>query len=99
MIIVIEARMSNPIELVVEPRVEALSARMAERIAAAARECVARKGAFSLVLTGGSTPAGVYQRLASAPCVEQVPWDKTFVYFTDERHVRPDHPDSNYRMA
>jgi 6-phosphogluconolactonase len=29
----------------------------------------------------------------------QVPWDKMHVFWGDERHVPPDHPDSNYRMA
>src|SRR5215472_11539246 len=29
----------------------------------------------------------------------QVPWDKIHLFFGDERHVGPDHPDSNFRMA
>src|SRR5438270_776044 len=30
---------------------------------------------------------------------EQLPWDKTQFFFGDERHVPPDHKDSNFRMA
>jgi hypothetical protein len=29
----------------------------------------------------------------------QVPWDNMHVFWGDERHMLPDHPDSNYRMA
>jgi 6-phosphogluconolactonase len=29
----------------------------------------------------------------------QIPWDKMYVYFGDERSVGPDHADSNFRMA
>ena len=29
----------------------------------------------------------------------RVPWDKIHLFFGDERHVGPDHPDSNFRMA
>lgn len=28
-----------------------------------------------------------------------MPWNKTFVFWVDERHVPLDHPDSNYRMT
>jgi 6-phosphogluconolactonase len=38
--------------------------------------------------------------LATDPALRaQVPWDKTYVFWGDERHVPPDHADSNYRMA
>ncbi len=29
----------------------------------------------------------------------RLPWDKVFIFFGDERHVPPDDPESNYRMA
>lgn len=57
---------------------------------------VARKERFNVALSGGSTPKILYQLLAEEP---QVPWSSTHFYWSDERHVPPDHPDSNYRMA
>ena len=50
---------------------------------------------FSVALSGGSTPKSLYSVLARSA----LPWDKIFFFWSDERHVPPDHPDSNYRMA
>src|SRR5262245_19738573 len=65
------------------------------------REAVARSKSFSVALSGGSTPKLLYELLANQqqPFREQIAWDKTYFFFTDERHVPPAHPDSNYRMA
>lgn len=61
-------------------------------------QAVAKKGKFSVALSGGSTPKSLYSLLAGEKR-SSVPWDKTYFFFGDERHVPPDHPDSNYRMA
>ena len=53
-------------------------------------------GRFTVALAGGSTPRSFYSLLADQP---GVPWNKIFFFFGDERHVPPDDPDSNYRMA
>jgi 6-phosphogluconolactonase len=65
----------------------------------AAQKSVAAHGSFSIALSGGSTPRLLYQRLAGTPVVEEMPWAHLQVFWGDERHVPPDHPDSNYRMA
>jgi 6-phosphogluconolactonase len=63
-------------------------------------EAAAARGRASLVLSGGTTPKGVYTTLAAgAPDRVTVPWNRVHVFWGDERHVPPDHPDSNYRMA
>jgi 6-phosphogluconolactonase len=64
-----------------------------------AQRAVHRSGRFLLVLTGGSTPRPLYQRLTEAPYRAQLPWSKTLFVFTDERCVAPDNEASNYRMA
>jgi 6-phosphogluconolactonase len=57
-------------------------------------------GVFTVALSGGSTPKGLYGLLATDPTLRvQVPWDKTHVFWGDERHVPPTDADSNYRMA
>jgi 6-phosphogluconolactonase len=49
-----------------------------------------------VALSGGSTPRSLYGLLAQN---HSLPWDKIYFFFGDERHVPPDSPESNYRMA
>ena len=77
----------------------ALADAAARAIAQAAVAAVADHGRFTFVLAGGGTPRDTYMRLAAPPLVDTVPWDKTSVFFGDERCVPPEHAESNYRMA
>jgi 6-phosphogluconolactonase len=70
----------------------------AAEFARLASDAVRKSGRFTVALSGGSTPKSLYQSLASG-AFPTLPWDKTYFFFGDERHVPPDHPDSNYRMA
>ena len=62
---------------------------------------LAQRESFTVALSGGSTPKLLYQTLAdpNQPFREQVAWSNIHLFWSDERHVPPDHPDSNYRMA
>jgi len=72
----------------------------AQELVRAAAEAVTARGAFTIALSGGSTPKALYSLLATDPTFRaQVPWDKTAFFFGDERHVPPTDADSNYRMA
>jgi 6-phosphogluconolactonase len=64
-----------------------------------AQESVAARGRFTVALAGGSTPKAAYAMLASAAYRDRVPWPQTHCFWGDERHVPPEHEDSNYRMA
>jgi 6-phosphogluconolactonase len=79
--------------------VPALADAAAGAIAEAAVAAVADHGRFTFVLAGGATPRETYMRLAAPPLVDRVPWDRTLIFFGDERCVPPDHAESNYRMA
>ncbi len=53
---------------------------------------------FTVALSGGSTPRRTYELLGTE-YRDRVPWESVQLFFSDERHVPPDHQDSNYGMA
>lgn len=71
----------------------------AAMIVALLQAAIAERGRAALALAGGSTPRGVYERLAAPPLAGELDWSRIFVYFGDERCVPPNHPSSNFRMA
>ena len=78
----------------------AITRRAAEEFVTAAAAAVARSGSFIVALSGGSTPKALYSLLVEDSSYRgRVPWEKLRLFFGDERHVPPDHQDSNFRMA
>jgi|SRR5579863_3916683 len=69
----------------------------ATEFASLAEQAVESHGRFCVALSGGSTPRSLYALLADKK--NSVPWNKCYFFFGDERHVPPDHPESNYRMV
>ena len=84
-----------------EPRIEILddpdacSDAAAHAIARALVTAVDRRGRADWATTGGSTPTGIYQVLATPPHRDEVPWDRVHVWWGDDRYVPRDHPLSN----
>lgn len=62
-------------------------------------EAAARGGRATLALSGGETPKGLLELLGSPEYAARVPWAGVSIYWTDERCVPPEHPDSNYGLA
>jgi 6-phosphogluconolactonase len=56
-------------------------------------------GAFLAAISGGSTPRGMFERLAAVGLSDTIPWRGVHVFWCDERCVPPQHPESNYRAA
>jgi len=55
---------------------------------------------ITIALSGGSTPRGLHALLAGDLAVrDRLPWHNLHFFWGDERHVPPDDPQSNYRMA
>jgi 6-phosphogluconolactonase len=79
---------------------QALTLAAAQRFVVLATEAVETHGLFTVALSGGSTPKGLYKLLATDKTMrDAIPWSKTHFFFGDERHVPPEHPESNFRMA
>lgn len=90
--------MSTSAEIRILTTPQELSAAAAEEVVRAANQAVAERGRFTIALSGGSTPRNLFNLLATN-AKATLPWDRTFFFWSDERHVGPDDPDSNYRMA
>ncbi|MBL7959637.1 6-phosphogluconolactonase [bacterium] len=71
----------------------------AEKIVSIAQKSIQNRGQFAWSLSGGSTPKEVYSMLAALPLKEKIDWEKTHIFWGDERSVVRTHPDSNFRMA
>lgn len=74
---------------------DALAEAALAAILAAARQAIAARGTFHLVLAGGMTPKKVYQKLAAA----DADWPSWWVYFGDERCLPVADVERNSRMA
>jgi 6-phosphogluconolactonase len=71
----------------------------AARFVTLAREAIAARGAFHVALSGGKTPAALFHRLTEDDLRGAVDWNRTQLYWSDERTFPPTHADSNYGMA
>lgn len=73
-----------------------LAEALAETVAANLKAGVAARGAASLAVSGGSTPAGFFRALSARA---DVPWDKVTVTLVDERWVDETSDRSNARLV
>jgi 6-phosphogluconolactonase len=73
----------------------ALAGQAAALILEAAREAIVARGVFHLVLAGGNTPKGTYERLRECGAN----WAKWQIYFGDERCLPRGDPGRNDTMA
>ena len=72
---------------------------LARIFAAAAQEAIEKRGKFTAVLTGGSSPAGIYKLLASEEYKTKIDWSKVYIFWGDERWVPLNDDLSNAKMS
>jgi 6-phosphogluconolactonase len=89
--------MSEP-KIVILDDAPALYAHAAEEIAYFAGEAVCTHGEFTLCLSGGSTPAAIYEMLGSK-FQFSIDWKEIQLFWGDERCVPPQDAASNYAMT
>ena len=70
----------------------------AENFCRIGSQAIHDRGRFSVALSGGSTPRGLHEELVQN-FATQLPWQNVFFFWSDERHVPPTDPESNFRMA
>ncbi len=81
------------------PDGEQFSHAAARYVVQIANEALATHGRFTIALSGGSTPKGVYGLLALEPYRNQIDWTRAEIFWSDERCVPPDDAESNYHLA
>ncbi len=75
--------------------IELLAEAVCQRVLEAAQKAIAAKGAFKLVLAGGTAPVKAYQLLAE----QQQDWSKWHIYYGDERCLPIDDSERNSLVA
>lgn len=90
---------NSQLEIVAGP--QELAVRAAQLFVDEAERAVRDRGRFTVALSGGSTPKRLYELLAdpASEFVGRLAWDKVHFFWSDERHVPPDHADNNFRMV
>ncbi len=86
-------------ERLVSETAQEVAGTVATWIEAQSRRATADHGAFSIALSGGSTPRLLNEILAGPEWRERMDWASWYVYFADERACPPDDPASNYHLA
>ncbi len=87
-----------PGRIVIDPDVDDLVDDLATDLVLHAGRCAARRGAFHLALSGGSTPVRLFRRLVTDPRFRALPWHDTHVWMVDDRCVPAHHDKSNWRL-
>jgi 6-phosphogluconolactonase len=79
----------------------AMSETAAERIASLVEKAIIARGLAAVSLTGGTTPDLLYQFLAdpNRPWRNRIDWRHVHLFWSDERAIPPDHPQSNFGLA
>ena len=64
-----------------------------------AKKAIADHGNFFVALSGGSTPKVIFEELANPLHRDKLNWTKVHLFWSDERSVPPNDPQSNFKMA
>lgn len=91
--------LSKRVEVVIADDLESLSERVAETVALYITDRAKVKDRIAIALSGGTTPKGVYERLASENLRRRIPWNQVHLFWGDERCVPPGDLESNYSLA
>jgi len=83
------------------PDPQALAQRAAEQFAGLAEYAIRKRRRFVVALSGGSTPKQMNALLAAplTPLAAKINWSKVHIFWSDERCVSPENPESNFHMT
>jgi len=64
-----------------------------------ASESINKFGIFAMAISGGNSPLSTYRMLCQPQISSKINWDKTHIFWSDERCVPFDNPLNNYYCA
>ena len=88
----------SPRQMSTAKNYEEFCLRAVEKILNTSHKAIRDQGRCTIVLSGGSTPAGVYALMASPEYSGQFDWKNIHFFLGDERWVPMDSPRSNHQM-
>jgi 6-phosphogluconolactonase len=88
-----------PPQVSIAPTPAELARQVADSVCSHLAAAIERHGEGHLVLTGGSTPIGLYANLRREPWRDQVDWTRVVIWMGDDRFVPSGDPNSNAGMA
>ena len=91
--------MTNKQTTIIESGFTDLANKGAEIFSRAAIESIEKRGRFAVAISGGSTPRVMHGMLAKEPYLSDIPWEKTHIFWVDERCVPENDPASNFGLA
>jgi 6-phosphogluconolactonase len=86
-------------EIIIRDNPTHLAQAGAELFTRVAQASVKERGRFAVAVSGGSTPRRMHRLLAEEPYCSGTPWDKTSLFWVDERCVPVTDEGSNYGTA
>ncbi len=91
--------MKNNPKIIIRDDPDLLAKEAAKLFSEAALKSISMKGIFTVAVSGGTTPRHMHSLLAKEPHISKIPWDKTHIFWVDERCVSYAHTHSNYGAA
>jgi 6-phosphogluconolactonase len=85
--------------VIIEPNTSQMAKKGAEIFSQVAKKSVETSGRFSAAISGGSTPRETHRLLGEEPFLSDIPWDKTDIFWVDERCVPENDPANNFGIA
>jgi 6-phosphogluconolactonase len=90
--------MKQPTLIQIRKTINELEQSVTKRIYEVIRRTLKEKTQCCIVLSGGETPRNVYHRMGLDETNKLIDWNRVQMFFSDERSVPPDDPQSNYGM-
>lgn len=91
--------MPSGFEIIIKDNPSQLAKEAIDILAMTARDSITRRGRFVMAISGGSTPRRMNRMLAKEPYRSEIEWDKTHIFWVDERCVPENDPASNFGAA